>query len=43
MLPIMFELPSHPDIRRCIITAETVEKGAPPRYERYSSDEALFG
>jgi ATP-dependent Clp protease ATP-binding subunit ClpX len=43
MLPIMFELPSHPDVRRCVITAETVEKGAPPRYERYSSDEALFG
>jgi ATP-dependent Clp protease ATP-binding subunit ClpX (EC 3.4.21.92) len=43
MLPIMFELPSHPDVRRCVITAETVEKNAPPRYERYSSDEALFG
>jgi len=43
MLPIMFELPSRPDIRRCIITAETVEHSAPPRYEHYSSGEALFG
>lgn len=32
MLPIMFQLPDRPNIRRCIITAETVEQGAEPLY-----------
>lgn len=31
MRDIMFEIPSNPNIEKCIITKETVEKGEPPR------------
>ncbi|MBQ6621424.1 MAG: ATP-dependent Clp protease ATP-binding subunit ClpX [Mogibacterium sp.] len=34
MTDIMFELPSKRDVRKCIITKETVENGAPPILER---------
>lgn len=34
MLDIMFTLPSMKDIVRCTITAETIEKNAPPVYEK---------
>jgi len=30
----MFTLPSMKDISRCVITAETIEKKAPPVYEK---------
>lgn len=31
MRDIMFEIPSNPKIEKCIITAETVENGEPPK------------
>tara|TARA_R110002124_G_scaffold134495_4_gene297277 strand:- start:12311 stop:13564 length:1254 start_codon:yes stop_codon:yes gene_type:complete len=34
MLDIMFTLPSMKDISRCVITAETITKQAPPVYEK---------
>ncbi len=34
MLDIMFTLPSMKDITKCVITAETIEKKAPPVYEK---------
>lgn len=34
MLDIMYSLPSMENIARCIITAETIEKKAPPVYEK---------
>lgn len=34
MLDIMFTLPSMKDISRCLITAETITKNAPPVYEK---------
>ncbi|MEP1152522.1 MAG: ATP-dependent Clp protease ATP-binding subunit ClpX [Balneola sp.] len=34
MLDIMFTLPSMKDISRCVITAETITKKAPPVYEK---------
>jgi ATP-dependent Clp protease ATP-binding subunit ClpX len=30
LLDVMFELPSRDDVRRCVITRETIEKGLPP-------------
>ncbi|MBO6621944.1 MAG: ATP-dependent Clp protease ATP-binding subunit ClpX [Balneola sp.] len=34
MMDIMFTLPSMKDISRCVITAETITKNAPPVYEK---------
>jgi len=34
MLDIMFSLPSMKNIARCVITEETIEKQAPPVYEK---------
>lgn len=34
MMDIMFTLPSMKDISRCVITAETIVKNAPPVYEK---------
>jgi ATP-dependent Clp protease ATP-binding subunit ClpX len=34
MLDIMFVIPSMKNVKRCIITRETVEKKAPPIYEK---------
>ncbi|HMB96893.1 MAG TPA: ATP-dependent Clp protease ATP-binding subunit ClpX [Balneolaceae bacterium] len=34
MLDIMFTLPSMKNVERCIITKETIEKNAPPVYEK---------
>ncbi len=34
MLDIMFTLPSMKNIARCVITKETIEKSAPPVYEK---------
>jgi ATP-dependent Clp protease ATP-binding subunit ClpX len=34
MLEIMFVIPSMKNVKRCIITRETVEKKAPPVYEK---------
>ena len=34
MLDIMFTLPSMKQVKRCIITRETIEKQAPPIYEK---------
>ena len=34
MLDIMFTLPSMQNVERCIITKETIEKKAPPVYEK---------
>ena len=31
MRDIMFDIPSHPDIEKCIITKNTVEKGESPK------------
>ncbi|MDW7996197.1 MAG: ATP-dependent Clp protease ATP-binding subunit ClpX, partial [Bacteroidota bacterium] len=42
MLPIMFHLPDHRGIRRCIVTAETVEHGISPIYI-YEEPEARPG
>ncbi len=33
MNPIMYKLPDERNVRRCIVTTETVEQGAEPRYE----------
>ena len=33
LLDIMYEMPSRPDIRRCVITAETIETGCPEVYD----------
>lgn len=37
MLDIMFTLPSMKNVKRCIITSETVEKKAPPIYEKHKA------
>ncbi len=34
MLDVMFNLPSRKNVKRCIITADTIEKNAPPIYEK---------
>jgi ATP-dependent Clp protease ATP-binding subunit ClpX len=34
MLDIMFTLPSQKNVKRCIITGETIENNAPPVYEK---------
>jgi ATP-dependent Clp protease ATP-binding subunit ClpX len=34
MLDIMFTLPSMKQVKRCVITRETIEKQAPPVYEK---------
>ncbi|HTU85070.1 MAG TPA: ATP-dependent Clp protease ATP-binding subunit ClpX [Solirubrobacteraceae bacterium] len=33
LLDLQFELPSRGDVRRCVVTRETVDHGAPPRLE----------
>jgi ATP-dependent Clp protease ATP-binding subunit ClpX len=33
LLDIMYEIPSRPDIHRCVITAETIESGCPELYD----------
>jgi ATP-dependent Clp protease ATP-binding subunit ClpX len=30
LLDVMFELPSRDDVRKCVVTRETIEKGLPP-------------
>ena len=30
LMDVMFELPSRDDVRRCVVTRETIEKGLPP-------------
>ncbi|MDX6553983.1 MAG: ATP-dependent Clp protease ATP-binding subunit ClpX, partial [Miltoncostaeaceae bacterium] len=30
LLDVMFELPSRDDVRKCVVTKETIEKGLPP-------------
>ena len=30
LLNVMFELPSRDDVRKCVVTRETIEKGLPP-------------
>jgi ATP-dependent Clp protease ATP-binding subunit ClpX len=37
MLEIMFVIPSMKNVKRCIITRETVEKKAPPIYEKHKA------
>lgn len=37
MLEIMFVIPSMKNVKRCIITRETVEKKAPPVYEKHKA------
>lgn len=37
MLDIMFTLPSMKNVKRCVITRETVEKKAPPVYEKHKA------
>lgn len=37
MLEIMFMIPSMKNVKRCIITRETVEKKAPPVYEKHKA------
>lgn len=37
MLEIMFIIPSMKNVKRCIITRETVEKKAPPVYEKHKA------
>jgi len=34
MLDIMFVIPSMKNVQRCVITRETIEKKAPPVYEK---------
>jgi ATP-dependent Clp protease ATP-binding subunit ClpX len=34
MRDIMFEIPSHPDIEKCIITKDTVKNGNSPKLVR---------
>jgi len=36
LLDIMYEIPSRPEIRRCVITAEALEKGRPELYDAQS-------
>ncbi len=33
LLDIMYEIPSRPEIRRCVVTAETIQKGQPELYD----------
>ncbi len=37
MLDIMFVIPSMKNVKRCVITRETVEKKAPPVYEKHKA------
>jgi ATP-dependent Clp protease ATP-binding subunit ClpX len=37
MLEIMFVIPSMKNIKRCVITRETIEKKAPPVYEKHKA------
>jgi ATP-dependent Clp protease ATP-binding subunit ClpX len=30
LLDVMFELPSRDDVRKCVVTRETIDKGLPP-------------
>ena len=38
MRDIMFEIPSHPDIEKCIITKDTVKNGSKPKLVRGNKD-----
>ena len=33
LLDIMYEIPSRPDVRRCVITGEAIDKGCPELYD----------
>jgi len=38
LLDVMFELPSREDVRKCVVTKETIEKGLPPTLVTEATD-----
>jgi ATP-dependent Clp protease ATP-binding subunit ClpX len=38
LLDVMFELPSRDDVRKCVVTKETIEKGLPPTLVTEATD-----
>jgi ATP-dependent Clp protease ATP-binding subunit ClpX len=38
LLDVMFELPSRDDVRKCVVTKETIEKGLPPTLVTEAAD-----
>jgi len=38
LLDVMFELPSRDDVRKCVVTRETIEKGLPPTLVTEAAD-----
>jgi ATP-dependent Clp protease ATP-binding subunit ClpX len=40
LLNVMFELPSRDDVRRCVVTRETIERGLPPTLVTEAPDRA---
>ncbi len=39
LLEVQFELPSRRDVQKCVVTKETIEKGAPPTLVTVAADE----
>ncbi len=38
LMDVMFELPSRDDVRKCVVTRETIEKGLPPTLVTEAAD-----
>jgi ATP-dependent Clp protease ATP-binding subunit ClpX len=43
LLDVMFELPSREDVRKCVITRETIERGLPPTLVTEAANRAVGG